>query len=104
MKVLIVTQYFWPESFIINQLATTMARLGHELVVLTGKPNYPDGKVYQGYQEQGIQYETMDEVEVIRVPLRPRRSGGAKALLLNYLSFIWSGLIRFPSLLKGRQF
>jgi len=42
MKVLIVTQYFWPESFIINQLATTMARLGHELVVLTGKPNYPD--------------------------------------------------------------
>jgi glycosyltransferase involved in cell wall biosynthesis len=104
LKVLVITQYFWPESFIINQLATTLATQGHELVVLTGKPNYPEGKVYQGYQEQGTLYETMGEVEVIRVPLRPRKSGNAKALLLNYLSFIWSGLIRFPFLLKGREF
>lgn len=104
MKVLIVTQYFWPESFIINQLATTLATQGHELVILTGKPNYPGGKIYQGYQQKGIQHERMDDVEVIRVPLRPRKSASAKALLLNYLSFIWSGLIRFPSLLKGRQF
>jgi hypothetical protein len=104
VKVLIVTQYFWPESFIINQLATTLATQGHELVILTGKPNYPGGKIYQGYQQKGIQHERMDDVEVIRVPLRPRKSASAKALLLNYLSFIWSGLIRFPSLLKGRQF
>ena len=104
MRVLIVSQYFWPESFIINQLASTLAMQGHELVVLTGKPNYPEGKIYQGYQQKGIQHEKMDDVEVIRIPLRPRKSGNAKDLLLNYLSFIWSGLIRFPFLLKGRQF
>jgi len=104
MRVLIVSQYFWPESFIINQVAATLATQGHQLVVLTGKPNYPEGEIYQGYQQKGILHEKMDNIEVIRVPLKPRKSGGAKALLLNYLSFIWSGLVRFPFLIKGRQF
>ena len=104
MRVLIVSQYFWPESFIINQVAATLATQGHQLVVLTGKPNYPEGEIYQGYQQKGILHEKMDNVEVIRVPLKPRKSGGAKALLLNYLSFIWSGLVRFPFLVRGRQF
>lgn len=104
MKILIVSQYFWPESFIINQLSTTLSAQGHQLVVLTGKPNYPEGKIYQGYQQKGILHEEMGDVEVIRVPLKPRKSGGAKALLLNYLSFIWSGLVRFPFLVKNREF
>ena len=49
MRILVVTQYFWPESFIINQLVTTLAEKGHHLLVLTGKPNYPEGEVYPGY-------------------------------------------------------
>jgi len=104
VKILIVTQYFWPESFIINQLSTTLTTQGHDVTVLTGKPNYPKGEIYSGYHQQGILHEKMGDVEIIRVPLRPRKSGDAKALFLNYLSFIMSGLIRFPFLVKNRQF
>lgn len=103
MNILIVSQYYWPESFIINQLSKQLALQGHHLVVLTGKPNYPDGVIYPDYRQQGIQHQHHDGIEVIRVPLRPRKLGG-KNLFLNYLSFISSGLFRFPSLVKGKEF
>ena len=104
MRILLVTQYFWPESFIINQLVTALSKKEHHLVVLTGKPNYPEGEVYPGYQKYGVQHEMMGDIQVIRVPLRPRKSANAIALILNYFSFIWSGLIRFPFLVKNQQF
>jgi glycosyltransferase involved in cell wall biosynthesis len=104
MRILLVTQYFWPESFIINQLVTALSEKGHHLVVLTGKPNYPEGEVYPGYQKYGVQHEMMGDIQVIRVPLRPRKSANAIALILNYLSFIWSGSIRFPFLVKNKEF
>ena len=49
MKILIVSQYFWPEHFRINDLAITLQQLGNEVSVLTGLPNYPKGHYYQGY-------------------------------------------------------
>ena len=49
MKILIVTQYFWPESFKINDLAFHFAEVGHDIHVLTGIPNYPTGKYFEGY-------------------------------------------------------
>lgn len=105
MRLLIVSQYFWPEPFIINDLVRTLARQGHELVVVTGKPNYPEGKVYDGYQRWGVQREQFTEsVEVIRAPLWPRGNGGARNLILNYLSFVFSGLVFFPWLLRKREF
>ena len=104
MRILVVTQYFWPESFIINQLSQTLIAQGHQVVVLTGKPNYPEGEIYSNYKQTGIQRDWLDDVEVIRVPLRPRKSGSAKNLFLNYISFIWSGLLRFPFLVKNREF
>ena len=104
MRILFVTQYFWPESFIINQLVTALSEKGHDLVILTGKPNYPEGEVYPGYQKYGVQHEMMGDIQVIRVPLRPRKSANAIALILNYLSFVWSGSIRFPFLVKNKKF
>jgi len=105
VKILVVTQYFWPESFIINDLVKILSAQGHEVVVATGKPNYPDGCVFQGYQASGLQQEIFcGGVEVVRVPLRPRGAGGARNLLLNYASFVLSGLWYFPKLLKGRKF
>lgn len=105
MKLLIVSQYFWPETFIINGLARTLAQQGHELVVVTGKPNYPEGAIHEGYQRAGVVRERFaEQVEVIRVPLRPRMSGGALNILRNYASFVFSGLLRFPWLLRGRAF
>lgn len=105
MRLLVVSQYFWPEPFIINDLTRMLRDQGHTVVVATGKPNYPEGKVYDGYRTIGIQKETYDgNIEVFRVPLRPRGKGGAFNLVLNYLSFIFSGLLFFPFLLKKYSF
>ncbi|MCU7842294.1 MAG: glycosyltransferase family 4 protein [Candidatus Thiodiazotropha sp. (ex Monitilora ramsayi)] len=105
MRLLIVSQYFWPETFIINDLAGRLTGLGHSVTVLTGKPNYPEGKIYEGYTQQGIQHETLpNNVQIHRVPLRPRHNGGGKNLALNYLSFLASGLLKFPRLVRGQKF
>jgi glycosyltransferase involved in cell wall biosynthesis len=105
MRLLILTQYFWPEHFIINDLVKTLKAQGHDLVVATGKPNYPDGKIFEGYQAKGVQKEFFDgDIPVFRVPLRPRGKSGALNLILNYLSFILSGLRYFSFLLKGYSF
>ncbi|HEY7758321.1 MAG TPA: glycosyltransferase family 4 protein [Burkholderiales bacterium] len=105
MTLLLVTQYFWPEQFIINDLVRHIARRGHNVTVMTGKPNYPGGAVFEGYTESGLQVETFaDGVEVFRVPLRARRSGGARNLFLNFVSFVWSGLRYFRRLLKNRHY
>ncbi|MCL6419726.1 glycosyltransferase family 4 protein [Aestuariirhabdus haliotis] len=105
MKILIVSQYFWPESFIINDVAIKLVEQGHEIVVATGKPNYPEGKIFDGYQAKGTTYELyMDRIEVVRAPLWPRGNGGATNLFLNYLSFVLSGLIYFPWMLRNKKF
>ena len=49
MKILIVTQYFWPENFRINDVALGLKEKGHEVEIITGKPNYPTGKFSNGY-------------------------------------------------------
>lgn len=104
MKILIVSQYFWPESFIINDLILHLHRLGHEVTVLTGKPNYPDGILFEGYSEKGIQQESYQgKIDVFRAPLRPRDSAGSRELFLNYFSFVFAGLRYFPSFIKDRK-
>lgn len=105
MRLLVLSQYFYPESFIVNGVVACLAKQGHEVVVATGKPNYPDGEIFAGYRALGIQQERFFEsVEVLRVPLWPRGKGGALNLLINYLSFVFSGIVFFPWLLRKRQF
>ena len=105
MRILILSQYFWPESFIINDIVSTLDEQGHEVVVATGKPNYPDGKVFDGYRAAGTQRERyLGRIEVLRVPLWPRGYGGAKNLILNYMSFVFSGLLCLPWMLRRREF
>ncbi|TVP52862.1 MAG: glycosyltransferase WbuB [Halomonadaceae bacterium] len=105
MQFLLVTQYYWPEPFLIHSLVEHLVKQGNGVTVLTGKPNYPDGNVFPGYQQQGLQEEDYKGLaRVARVPLRPRNGGGGKNLLLNYLSFITSGLRYFPGLVKGQHF
>ncbi|PVZ32936.1 glycosyltransferase family 4 protein [Pseudomonas sp. CC120222-01a] len=105
LKVLILSQYFWPESFIINDIVRLLHEQGHEVVVATGKPNYPEGKFFSGYQFRGVQHERyLGKVDVFRVPLWARGQGGAKNLALNYLSFAFIGLFAFPFLLRKRKF
>ncbi|WP_313516911.1 glycosyltransferase family 4 protein [Pseudomonas sp.] len=105
MRILLLSQYFWPENFIINDIVRNLVAQGHEVVVATGKPNYPDGKVFPGYRVGGIQRDFFSAtVEVFRVPVWPRGKGGARNLILNYVSFVLSGLVFFPWLLRKREF
>ncbi len=105
LKILVVTQYFWPESFIINDIVRHLHEQGHEVVVATGKPNYPEGKYFPGYGFSGTRRERyLDKVEVLRVPLCARGAGGAKNLILNYLSFVFFGSLAFPFMLRKRKF
>ncbi|WP_085717216.1 glycosyltransferase family 4 protein [Pseudomonas sp. B28(2017)] len=105
MRILVVTQYFWPESFIINDLVKALTAQGHDIKVLTGKPNYPDGVIFSGYSASGYQEEKFESsVSVCRAPLRPRGVSGAKNLVLNYLSFVLNGLKFYPRAVKGEHF
>jgi glycosyltransferase involved in cell wall biosynthesis len=105
MKLLVVSQYFWPEGFIINDIVRTLVEQGHFVTVATGKPNYPDGNVFEGYRSGGTLHESyLGRVDVFRVPIWPRGKGGARNLILNYLSFVFSGLVFFPWLLRKREF
>lgn len=105
MKLLVLSQYFWPETFLINDVVRTLVAQGHEVTVATGKPNYPDGKVFDGYTAAGTQRERyLEKVDVFRVPLWPRGKGGARNLAFNYLSFVLAGIFLFPWLLRGRSF
>lgn len=88
MKVLVVSQYFYPENFRINDLVLELKKRNHEVTVLTGKPNYPQGEYYSGYSFKGNDNEIWNDIEIIRVPLRARKTG-AFNLMKNYLSFVW---------------
>ncbi|WP_461309904.1 glycosyltransferase family 4 protein [Azonexus hydrophilus] len=103
MKLLVLSQYFWPENFRINELVTALNAKGVEVEVLTGKPNYPAGTVFAGYRACGCTRELFQGVSLHRVPLMPRGRGGLR-LALNYVSFILSGLVFAPWLLRGRHF
>lgn len=89
MKILFVSQYFYPESFKGNDIVFDLIEKGHEVTVLTGKPNYPEGKFYKGYNFFNKNIEYINGAKVIRTPLFPRRSGKAIPLIINYLSFIF---------------
>lgn len=93
MHVLIVTQYFWPENFRINDVALGLKEKGHEVTVLTGQPNYPDGRFFPGYGFWSKMEEGYHGIRVLRVPLIPRGSGGAFRLLLNFCSFAISASV-----------
>src|SRR5579862_6306337 len=86
MNILIISQMFWPESFRINDLALSLVERGHQVTVLTGKPNYPQGKFYSGYNFLNKNQENYGQVKVIRSPLIPRGKTRFQ-LALNYLSF-----------------
>ncbi|MBE5528303.1 glycosyltransferase WbuB [Laribacter hongkongensis] len=93
MRILIVSQYFWPESFRINELVQSLVKRGIAVDVLTGKPNYPEGRIYPGYRAAGSMYEFWQGANIFRVPLFPRGFRSGFRLFLNYLSFIFSGTI-----------
>ena len=104
MRVLVVSQYFWPETFRINEVVLSLRDAGAEVTVLTGKPNYPEGSVFDGWRAGGVVRERWQGIDVLRVPMLPRGRANAVGLGLNYLSFAACGALLAPWLLRGRCF
>ena len=96
MRLLIVSQYFYPENFRVNDLAAWLAERGHEVTVLTGIPNYPSGRFFSGYGLFQRRTETWKGVSVVRILQLPRGGGGALRLALNYLSFAFMASLLGP--------
>ncbi len=116
MKILIISQYFYPEQFRVSDVAFRLAALGHEVTVLTGLPNYPSGRIFKGYEWKVLKsnsggsgkYEPkldaflqeINGVNVIRCKLYPRKKGKLN-LARNYISFAYHSSILANSMVKA---
>jgi len=96
VNILVISQYFWPENFRINDLAEGLRERGHEVTVYTGLPNYPQGKFFDGYTLLGPYFEDYRGIKVVRTPLLPRGRGGGLRLLLNYGSHAFIASLLAP--------
>ena len=88
--ILVISQYFYPEPFRINDICQEWVKRGYKVTVITGIPNYPQGKFYDGYGFTKKRKEIWNGIDVIRIPLIPRGHNSI-GLMLNYLSFVVSG-------------
>lgn len=94
--ILLISQYFYPETFRVNDMAVEWVKRGYKVTVLTGIPNYPMGKFYDGYDKNHRTHETWNGVDIIRIPLVPRGNSKNKfinsiGMTRNYFSFVRSG-------------
>lgn len=103
MRILVISQYFWPENFRVNDLVTEFAARGHQVTVLTGYPNYPSGAVFPEFKAAPELFARFGEVRVVRVPLLPRGQGGLR-LMLNYASFAASATLLGAWRLRKERF
>ena len=88
--ILVVSQYFFPENFRINDICCEWIKRGYKVTVLTGIPNYPEGRFYKGYGWFKKRKEKWNGIDIIHIPLiaRGKTSFG---MVLNYISFVISG-------------
>ncbi|MFA4903606.1 MAG: glycosyltransferase family 4 protein [Desulfobaccales bacterium] len=96
MNLLIITNHFWPENFRINDLALGLIKNGHRVTVLTGVPDYPEGKFFPGYGIFKRRQENYQGIKIRRVPRVPRGQGGKLRLTLSFLSFALCGCLLAP--------
>jgi glycosyltransferase involved in cell wall biosynthesis len=94
MKVLIISQYFWPENFKINDLSEGLSDRGLDISVLTGKPNYPSGVFFKKYSFFKRNEEKLNKIKIYRSPLFPRSNGSGFRLFVNYISFAFFASFR----------
>lgn len=92
MRILFISHYFQPEPnfFVGLPFAKELVKRGHEVEVLTGFPNYPGGKIYDGYHVRMLQRETLEGIPVNRVPLYPSHDNSSIKRILCYASFAMS--------------
>lgn len=84
MKILVVCQFYYPERFTVSDICAELVSLGHDVSVVTGKPNYCYNEIIPAYRK--VRYEIIDGVKVHRVNLYPRKQSRL-SIIRNYLSF-----------------
>lgn len=92
MNILVVCQYFYPEEFKVNELVEGLINRGHNVTVLTGKPNYPKGPYPKGYRFWGVMEENYKGAKVIRVPESTRGNGGFLGMIKSLTTFLCSSV------------
>ena len=87
MRILVVTQHFWPENFRINDIVEGFVQDGLSVDVLCGLPNYPKGEWFDGYSADGPFEEAYKGARVFRAREIPRKGNTGKTIFLNYVSW-----------------
>jgi glycosyltransferase involved in cell wall biosynthesis len=100
MKILVVCQYYYPEPFRITDICETLVQKGHEVTVLTGLPNYPEGRVLDEYRHGHNRNEVINDVKVIR-SFEIGRGNSHVRLFLNYFSYAVSASLK-ALIMKGK--
>lgn len=94
MKLLILTQYYPPETGApqnrLSELAIRLKKKGVEVSVLTAMPNYPKGQVFESYQGKWFMKEEIQGIPVFRSWIYASQKKGIGPRLLNYFSFVFS--------------
>ena len=104
MKILIVSQYFWPEQFRINDVVEYLLKKGHDVEILTGIPNYPQGKINRDYLKNKKEFSNFKGAKIYRIPIWLRRNSNQINLFLNYISFILSGIFFGYFILRKKKY
>ena len=101
MRILIVTQYYNPENFIINDIVQNLKNDGYNIEILTAIPNYPNGTFFPGYNLFNKNKEIINDILIHRSRIIPRFNGNKIFLILNYISFVFFGVLKL-FFIKGK--
>lgn len=104
MRILVVTHYFWPEVFRINEIVKFFREKNYNVDILTGPPNYPEGKLHEDYRLNKKKFNNYYGSKIYRVPVFLRRDGRPFFIFLNYFTFIISGIFFGLFLLRNKKY
>jgi glycosyltransferase involved in cell wall biosynthesis len=104
LRILVISQYFWPETFRVNDIVEYLRKNNHYVDVLTGEPNYPQGKLFDEYKIDKKKFSNYYGASVFRVPVFLRRDGSKIFLFLNYISYVLSSIIFGFFLLRKKNY
>ena len=104
MKILIVSQYFWPEYFRVNDLVLELQKKEVEIEILTSYPNYPGGEIFEDFKKNPDRYSKFQGCKIYRVPQITRGKGTLTKLTFNYLSFVISSFFYSLIFLRNKKY
>jgi glycosyltransferase involved in cell wall biosynthesis len=107
MKILLLTQYFPPETGApqnrLHSLATHLSGFGAEVTVLTAMPSYPQSEIYEGYKRKLFKKEKDGDLTIYRSWIYTTKSKSVIPRLLNYFSFVFTSFFTGIFLIRRRD-